>query len=326
MNHRIFGMLMVPAALVAFAYPAHAFDECENNADCLDGFVCEEFGASTCEVPACPPGEECPDPPPCEPEVIHGCVPGLCVSDADCADGLRCLEVIYEACADVPAPEPCVEGEECPEPIPEEEPCEVTTEAYCLPPYLAPCTSDDQCGEGFECIAPEMCVCTDGEPIPEDDPLPGEDPVPPEEDDPNCSCEPADERHCVPQEVECGESSDCPTDWTCETIPTPVACTYDPETDEEICEEAPEEEAYCMPPHWEMGWGWGYDEASGSDGVSGLEAATGANDFRVSEPEDQNPDDPEESSGGCSTVPGSPAGASALLWALPLLISRLRRR
>ena len=61
--------------------------DCTTDADCPDGLACEEVGGSACSSPACPPGEPCPEPTPCEPTIFYGCVappPPPCNADSDC--------------------------------------------------------------------------------------------------------------------------------------------------------------------------------------------------------------------------------------------------
>ena len=152
------------AAALGFAWlcPAQAHAQaCETDADCAQGLVCEVVGAIACAVPDCPPGEECPEPEPCEPEEFRECVPGPCTSDADCGEGLKCLSVSSETCtgsamACDPDDEECVVVEV--EPV-----CETVTEQYCAPDWVGECEADADCGEGFTCVAAEICECSSGE-------------------------------------------------------------------------------------------------------------------------------------------------------------------
>ena len=51
--------------------------DCTTDADCPDGLACQEIGGSACSSPACPPGEACPEPTPCEPTIYYGVGPRL---------------------------------------------------------------------------------------------------------------------------------------------------------------------------------------------------------------------------------------------------------
>jgi hypothetical protein len=44
------------------------------------------------------------------------------------------------------------------EPV-ETKPCEPETKQFCAPQWLAPCTQDSDCGDGFNCKEQEMCMC-----------------------------------------------------------------------------------------------------------------------------------------------------------------------
>ncbi len=346
MQQRLSMTLVVPFALVLMAGTANAYDECDSDADCIDGFVCEVVGGSTCAV-ICPAGEECYEDPECEPAELSICVPGPCRSDDDCAEGLRCLEVEYGG--DCPVTPPCEEGEECPEPDPD---CgEVITESFCLPPWIAPCETDAECGEGFECVPDEICTCSgsSGEPDPDpeprpdpEDPDPEPDPGDPDdddpEDDPDCTCEPTDESYCRPREIDCTDDSECPEGWTCEEIPSVYPCWVD-EDGVEHCDEPPESgtEGMCMPPFFDdIGWG----ASAGGDGDGDVdmddvfEAATGAENARPTGNEaggdaDGDADGGHRASGGssgCQAAPGAAGGTAAALWMLPLLIGLFRSR
>jgi MYXO-CTERM domain-containing protein len=290
----------IPLLLVAITATASAQSACDTDADCVLGFRCETVMESCPDI-ACPPGEEdCPEPLPCEPEAFSFCVPGPCASSSDCAAGLECLGVTSFDCP--AAPPPCDPDDEgCDPPDSGDYDCTEVTESYCLPPYLAPCDVDADCGAGFTCEASEICSCSAG----------------PGDEEPDCSCEPGGESYCQIIPVECTADSDCAADWTCEGAGGDVTCSYDPGTGEESCEPGPTT-SYCVPPFF---WDAGYagDEAEGSP----LDAATGGSESRVTEDIDR-----AEPSAGCSAAPGSSAGsAGAALLALAVLaIATLRRR
>jgi len=297
-------LMIIPMVLAGLIGRASAFEDCDSDADCVDGFVCETMEVGYCEDVACPEGEECPEPV-CGSETIGVCVPTTCTSDADCSEGLRCMAVTYDDCGEVVSSPPCEEGGECTEPDPVEEPdCEPVTESYCLPQYVAPCTLDSDCGEGFECLPVEMCACS------------GYDPEDPEsEPEPDCSCEPTGESYCSPIEVACETDDECLDGWSCGSADVTVACTFDPETGEETCEE-PEVESSCFPPFWDLGW-YGADEEPGA-----LEMATGAENPRAQAPFE---DVVHDEASGCTAAASNPGDSAALAWLIPLLVVVARR-
>ncbi|MEC9395976.1 MAG: hypothetical protein VX475_00130, partial [Myxococcota bacterium] len=74
MNKKLSTMLL-PRACLLIATPSFADSgECTTDADCSNGYTCEEIGAETCPAIACPEGEEC-EQPDCDSQVIMGCVP-----------------------------------------------------------------------------------------------------------------------------------------------------------------------------------------------------------------------------------------------------------
>jgi hypothetical protein len=295
-------LAVVPLILLTLSGTALAQVECETDADCAVGFRCEAVEVGACPEPFCPEGEECPEPDPCEaPEPFSACVPGPCDSDADCGAGLLCLEVTSYDCP--ASPPPCdPEDESCEPPDSGSGECTEETEGYCLPPYLAPCEADADCGPGFECVESEICSCSGSEPG--------------SGEEPECSCEPGDS-YCEIVVVECESAADCLEDWTCEEVGGEGTCSYDPSTGEETCEEVPANQA-CLPPYfWDVGWG----TASGAD-ESALDSATGGEDSRVTGEIERD----EPSSSGCRAAPGRAGdGLAALaLAALALLASRRR--
>jgi len=350
MSHR-FVCFVLGLALLGLAPSAEAFDDCVTDVDCDDGLVCEEVGGSSCATPGCAPGEECPEPEPCEPEIIYGCVPAECETDADCGDsGLTCVEVSYETCMGTAVAD-CAPGEECPEPEPDPEPeCEVESESYCLPPWMLPCEEAADCGDSaFECVEIEMCSCSGGggsgsggidgpPPVPSDDPG---DPDPDgegDDDDPDdlgddegdCTCEPSGVRQCVPTEIECEDDSTCPDGWTCEEQGQATApCSFDPGTGEEDCPDPEPSESLCFPPFY-----WGMDgDFDDAAAESALDAVTGGSGSRAAGEENDDSgggsgggDEADRSGSDCNvsaTTPAAPLGS--LLFVLGAL-ALLRRR
>ncbi len=148
--------------------------DCTTDADCPDGLACQEIGGSACSSPACPPGEACPEPTPCEPTIYYGCVappPPPCTADSDCGEGLTCIIESYELCnggGAVGAPEP-LPGGASPgtpdgsgtgtgtDPVVD---CTTETYSYCAPRWMGPCTTAADCGDGFTCEPELSCACS----------------------------------------------------------------------------------------------------------------------------------------------------------------------
>lgn len=162
---------------ICTAMPAVTGD-CTTDADCPAGLACQEVGGSACATPACPPGEPCPEPTPCEPTVYYACVappPPPCASDSDCGDGLTCIIETYEVCSAggaVGAPESLPGGASDgsgtgTDPVVD---CSTETYSYCAPRWMGPCTVDADCGDGFTCEPELSCACSgsDGGSVPPD--------------------------------------------------------------------------------------------------------------------------------------------------------------
>lgn len=221
----------LPAPLTAFTAllftlvaPARALaNDCVSSSDCEKGFECQEVGDSGCAQPACPPDSDCVEPAPCEVTIDKECVPAHCTSDAECGVGMVCHEWISRGCA----ASDCACSSDQPDCACDPAPaCEETSESYCTPKYVLPCTVAADCGGNFTCEEQQSCGCTGSSgsgsgaaPTPDDaaKPLPPEgDPLPQPEPNPDCSCEPSGQSACVPQEIVCDSDAACPAGWRCE--------------------------------------------------------------------------------------------------------------
>lgn len=321
--------------------------ECETDADCPAGMMCAEAGATSqlvaVDAPACVCPEEEPDcgcdeegeqamPEPMpEPEttIYYACVPAPCESDADCGDDLACLSHTYQQCEDLPLTTmvPCREDDpDCGgsmEPRPEPE-CETVTESYCGPKYLANCEADADCGEGFSCVAEEMCECEttsrrgqvddaagidtgDGAEDDEGTPEAQAEPIEPTGDGTEaCTCEPTGDMICELQELPCASDDDCAIEgWTCMLAPIATQpCVWDEETGEEDCgdeDDSTEPSGQCLPETW----GWGEDGTMGSaetanDSGGGTTSSGGGGA--------PNPTDPGSGSGDGTDEDGGTSG------------------
>ncbi len=273
--------------------------DCDTNQDCPSGYECLPMPCPGCACPPCDPDDEgnCPecDCPPCDgggecvelwdddPDDWYG---GECDNDADCPEYFTCKD-IQVPCPTMPDCPPCTcaapgcnpdEGDcsEAPEPdcecepcdIPEDFECETETYGYCV---FEPedCSSDDDCGEGFECIEQEACwesggggcVCTtcacpdcpEGEECEPCD-CPEEEECECFDDEPQSGCESMG-AFCVPKQIECEDDLNCPEGWECAQFGssgggTSCACACECQATPPCApgEECPEPEECVCPP------------------------------------------------------------------------------
>jgi hypothetical protein len=280
--------------------------ECQTDADCARGLICESAGMSGCPGSACAPGEECPEPPPCGPVELRACQPGPCASDADCGAGLVCYTHEDEICS---GGAPCAPGSDC-STIPPET-CTTTSEQICVPRYLLPCAQDIDCGEGFRCVEEQICGCSGSAPASPPDGGPVVEPEPPV-----CECTPSGTLACELIVTACSTAADCPDQWSCE--PNPEGSCSRAADGTTSCEPA-DPALLCVPPYAELGRGIG---ASGEDNdfLPGSGAPT-------SSPESGSAP-PPSSDGGCRLSAGRSGGGAlglALAAAVALLAQRRRR-
>ena len=292
---------------------------CDTDADCADGLTCEVVGGTACATPACPPGETCPEPDPCEPQEFRECVPGPCETDADCGEGLKCFTVSGETCVDTDVA--CAPGTDCPD-APEPD-CEPNEASLCAPDWLGPCETDADCGTGLICVASEMCECSSGSEVPVPPPD-GSDPAPQPVPEPECTCESSGESYCQPQELPCASAADCPADWTCEELSSDSSgcVTYAGGGTE--CDVAPEPTYRCAPPNWEILAGSSAADEGGHSSPLVSRAAPNPNDADEGEAQTT---ERGSSDGGCQVGVGGAPPAAATLWLLGLVgLARRRRR
>jgi MYXO-CTERM domain-containing protein len=297
----------------AFLTPRAAMaTTCTADQDCVTGFVCQVVGGSGCPAVACPAGQDCPPPPPCEPVEYKECVPGPCQADADCADGMLCLEHSSTLCTgSAPA---CSPDQECPQPEPEQ--CTTTTERSCVPKYMAPCTADIDCGEGFTCVETEQCGCSGsagsaGTPTPG-----GAEPAPAPEPMPECTCTKTGVKHCQITEIPCTDATQCPGGWSCEQTGGVSGCTSSSDG-RETCEPTTTTSNQCMPPYYSVAGGWIAEDGSftGQPASGAAREDNGAGTTTVG----------ATGGGGCQVGHGGVGGAAGVLL-LMLGLLPLRRR
>jgi hypothetical protein len=245
---------------VLFAATPASAEPCGPNDACPRGFMCQSYGTKSCPEPRpCPPDDAecvkqqsfCMEPA----QEVKECVPAPCQVNADCADGMVCFTQEFSRCSSggsVPACAPSPDGgmiEDCKQAEPPPPP-ECTTEKYsqCVPRYVPPCQQDADCGPGFLCKEEIQTSCTNTgtggkggcEPaLPVDGvadagvPVDGGSsdfapppPAPePERTAPECTTQPTGRFHCELQRVECKQTSDCPTGFSCESEWKDYACT-----------------------------------------------------------------------------------------------------
>jgi len=158
-----------------------AAQELCNGRVCPEAFTCETY-TSTCAE----------DDPNCVVFTDIYCQSPECEVDSDCPTGRRCRVSRYYDCVNPPTPgRPPDDAEGTPE-------CPLVTESWCEPAYQLPCTTAEQCGEGFTCEP--ACDCNDPNV------------------EPDCLCR--DEEAgitggCYTPVRACTATADCPTGWAC---------------------------------------------------------------------------------------------------------------
>ncbi len=271
---------------LCFAAAALAEDTpCTSNDDCTEGQVCSfvpcDINDADCEAAGfCIATEE---PPP------------DCTTDADCADGERCIVDVVEQCAVSVCD--CAEGRpdcECDT----TEDCTTETIAVCGPPWAAPCDDSGDCGDGFSCQVLEACSCSGSDGGSTGDSEGGSD-----ENREDCTCEPADTGSCVLDRVECTTTADCPDGFECVDESASGTCTASSDGSV-VCDDAPATSRICVPPSFVGGTDDRalVSEASADDDTEPVDDVERINTF------------------GCGAAPTSGA------WPLALLLVALRRR
>lgn len=386
-----FALLLLFSTTSTALTPPLEEDEDAAECDCPDNYICEADVIEYCDAsePAmCPPDDEdCveePVEPECYEETFTRCVPPECDSDSDCGAGTICVEYVYESCSggggscggetpDIGTTDPdegdsgnSGSGEDGSSPPPEENmaegdedcvveestDCELHTERYCVPPYLAPCDEDADCGDGFDCEfstyndAPSCAVSSDDD-----------------EDDMDCMVEEESSEgpgRCVLQRENCEVDADCDHDFVCHASDQPADaeptdCMVEPDSDFEDENDseptdcaAPEPapiEGYCAPEDFHASSG-GTRSPADTDSSTGeyhedsdqIEAEPPAssdadNDgelldsFHVGEEDsDDDAQQDEAEAGTCATVGGSGSAPVLLVIALLAGAATVRRR
>ena len=314
-------LLIVPVGLF-LATPAFGqADGCAADADCAEGQICQK--GMVVDPCAAPPsdgsGEDVPacDSEPHESETGYCYTPPTpCESDADCGEYLSCLDSGSTGCA------VSSDGSmSCPEADPVK---------YCSIGSTS-CTTDDECPREFECVELMNCLL-----------------IACAEDDPDCPdpCAPSGEKQCQPKQIECAETADCPSEWSCvgnytetcegggtssspgtaggsEDAPAAGDGSTEPADapDEVTCTREPAV-GVCQPDAWSSEFGVNYGNPVALD-VGGDGAGTPESTADPIAPGDT---DGTRAGGGCSVARGHQppdfAWVLALLAALPLVRRR----
>lgn len=302
------------AALASVALSPEAFaqtlcedDTCEPGYECRTGLV--DCGGA-CEV--APDGSVSCEPAPCEAEPYVYCARAACDTDADCGDEMVCHTYEESVC---PGSSACRPGEDCEE---YEEDCAQSEYSQCAYPHELPCDTDSQCGDGYECVASQICWCSGSSPAEPTDPA-SDPPVPIGPDgtssDPDCGCEPTGTNHCQIQEIECTSDADCPAQWSC--IESPQGCWMSSDGSSG-CDE-PESRCYptSEPAYPSPGPGYPGDEGDIDDEPDTDPTAPGEGSPTTGEPPDTDDDaDGDNNGGGNGHHAGHPGSGHHLgLWA-----------
>jgi len=175
-------------------------------------------------------GADCPAIDCLPPEEIKACEPLRdCQGDAQCAQGFVCHSETYQNCtmADVA----CDPDGTCTKEVPST--CEAVTETSCVPRWVLPCTTADDCGGGFNCVEQQECWCSGsmgtaggaepsgtagasaGDGLGLMDPLPDMD-AGVAIAEPTCGCSPSGTFSCELQDLPCESDADCSDGFTCQ--------------------------------------------------------------------------------------------------------------
>lgn len=326
---------------------------CTADSDCTKGFSCQVVGASACAGYACPrpaagvDAEACPPPPPCDPTVIKGCMPGPCTTDSDCATGMVCYADSYTNC---PAPEPvasCPKNADCAAPAIDAGACTTTTVKSCVPRYDLPCTVASDCGDGFTCVPDSVTECSgggsagsgvstgapetsSGPAIPVDASPVTVGAVDASSPPPSCTTTVESTSSCQANTIACTTTANCPSTWTCVAQPEPATeiCAGPASFDGAVppCgspDPAPAQ-SLCEPPYTNLGSNSGGATRS-STGSAPVAATAGGTPINGSAASSSSA--PTGSSGGCQmAAPGAANGGIPFLALLGLTALSRRRR
>lgn len=336
---RVLSFLSVMVFLfVATASTAWA-DEC----DCPDDYDCEVTTLDYCidPFPCDPDDENCfTDEPNCFEETRTRCIPPQCETDSDCSGDTLCVEYVYEACTgggtspgcadgpvigvgsdgedpdsgdDEPEDTEDTEDTDCVVEDSDEPECDISIERYCVPPYLAPCDEDADCGDGFTCEDDSMVSCVDTSD-------PDTDPV----------CDSGDEDapgRCSLDHAECQADADCEYGFVCHDSDGPACPPQTGDGDDEPCDDTVA--GFCAPPDY-YSHSTGGDREPTSETPGSTEEGELIDSSRVGDGSAPNDDAGQsaeaESAGGCSTTGESTTPSLFFVIALLAGAVGIRRR
>jgi hypothetical protein len=304
---------------------------CTADSDCTKGFTCQVVGASACPGYACAEpaagvdAEACPSPPPCDPTVIKGCMPGPCTTDSDCATGMVCYADSYTSC---PSSEPvpsCPKNADCAAPAPAIDAGACTTGSVksCVPRYDLPCTVASDCGDGFTCAPDSVTECSGGGPVDASSPQP------------SCTTTVESTSSCQANTIPCTTLADCPSTWTCAAQSNAASedCAGPASFDGAVppcgSPDAAPAQSLCEPPYTDLGSNSAGATLSGAGTAPVTSTGSTPIDGSSSAPTGSNGSSsaPTGSSGGCQmATPGAATGGIPTLVLLGLTAVSRRRR
>ena len=193
----------------AYSAPANA-QSCSVDADCGEGYTCLLPGSSepSCATPPCSDGAGgSGGSSSTAAEGYCEKLPETCSSDADCA--------AWQTCQAESAVSTCTASSDDPNPDCTDTTPDPNAPKYCVAKSLD-CETDADCPESFECTTSEMGWCNGSEGSAGGSGGVGGGVTTGGAAGSDCGTTTV--KACTPKEVTCAATSDCPSDWTCESI------------------------------------------------------------------------------------------------------------
>ncbi len=207
---------------------------CTSDGDCLQGFSCVVSGTSA--SPPCK-GADCAPPTTTDPVVYKSCQPKACSADSDCGVDMVCHEETSTGCSGGGSRPACAPNTDCDAGVVTvTETCTTTSHKFCAFKWQLPCNADSDCGAAFTCNPSVSGTCSGGfgtaSPASTSGGAAGTagtdsraNSAPPDAVDasaPVCTTTSSFPGWCAPKATTCATNSDCPSGWTCTTVPGPA--------------------------------------------------------------------------------------------------------
>jgi hypothetical protein len=360
---------MTGAGALLIANAALAAETCDADGACPHGFVCTTFESPACATPDCAPDDDqcAKAPPQCEAHQTKECTPAECTENADCADGMVCYAQEQTTCSGGKAEPACAGDGGCKAETPESWTCETRHFAACVARYVPPCVQDSDCGAGFLCKEQLSVSCSGsasasrqggtggkGSDAPNAGPS---DAGAPEPEPPTCTTEATGVFYCELQQMACDDASNCPSDFSCETVSEASVCSDgpidagppsaegsagsagdagapadEPRHETTACGEPAPAKKLCLPPYANYGYGTRADarsEAASSPTANGGSTLAAGKDgaAQVAPAHDGTAAaDPAAKACSIASVGANRRGYLGLLALLPVAVVALRRR